>query len=38
VTERDLMFIVAITIVGGTLVAFLVNWWRGRGGGDGGQE
>lgn len=31
-TERDLMFIVSITIVGGTLVAFLVNWWRGRGG------
>lgn len=29
-TERDLMFLVSVTIVGGTLVVWLVHWWRER--------
>ena len=29
-SERDLIFGASTLIVGGTLVAFLVAWWRGR--------
>jgi hypothetical protein len=30
-SQRDLIFAVSTLIIGGTLVAFLVAWWRGRG-------
>jgi hypothetical protein len=30
-SQRDLIFAVSTLILGGTLVAFLVAWWRGRG-------
>lgn len=29
-SQRDLIFIVSILIVGGSLVTFLVALWRGR--------
>ncbi len=30
-TQQDLIFAVSTIIIGGTLVAFVVAWWRGRG-------
>ncbi|WP_279380993.1 hypothetical protein [Microbacterium sp. C448] len=29
-SQRDLIFAVSTLIVGGTLVAFVVAWWRSR--------
>jgi hypothetical protein len=34
-SQRDLIFAVSTLIIGGTLVVFLVAWWRGRGDRDG---
>lgn len=33
-SERDLMFLVSVTILGGTLVVWLVAYLRDRGGKD----
>jgi hypothetical protein len=38
VSQRDLIFAVSTLIVGGTLVAFLVAWWRGRGDRDSDRD
>lgn len=33
-SQQDLIFAVSTIIIGGSLVAFVVVLWRGRGGGD----
>lgn len=33
-TERDMIFLIGIVITASTLVVFITQWWRGRGGKD----
>ena len=37
-SQRDLIFAVSTLIVGCTLVAFLVAWWRSRGDSDSDND